>query len=108
MAMKRYTYNQLGYLATAVNGRSQASSYVYDDAGRLISKTDPDGTITYSYDANGNLLTITEGAGTGYNGGYNGTFILRLQRLQRDVHIATVTTGLQRDVHIVTHQNLRT
>ncbi len=61
---KQYTYNQLGYLATAVNGRRQTSSYVYDAAGKLSSRTDPDGTITYSYDANRNILTITEGADT--------------------------------------------
>ncbi|OQW94862.1 MAG: hypothetical protein BWK79_04515 [Beggiatoa sp. IS2] len=31
----------------------------YDATGRLSSWTDPDGTVSYVYDNNGNVLTVT-------------------------------------------------
>ncbi len=61
---QQYACNQLGYLSSITNGRNQSSAYVYDDAGRLISKTDSGGTIAYTYDANGNVLTVSDTSGT--------------------------------------------
>jgi len=45
---QQYAYNLLGYLSGTTNGRNRTRSCQYDDAGRVISKTDPDGTISYS------------------------------------------------------------
>ena len=44
---------------------SAATQYIYDDAGRVVLATESDGSsIQYSYDAVGNLTTITRtGAG---------------------------------------------
>lgn len=60
----QYTYNQLGVLGSLINGRGQTRSLQYDDAGRPISQSDPDGTINCTYDGNGNLLTVTDASGT--------------------------------------------
>jgi RHS repeat-associated protein len=47
-----YTYNAFGELITETNNAGEQTSYdVYDELGRLIKKTTPDGTVTYAYDA---------------------------------------------------------
>jgi len=61
---RQYAYNTLGYLASDTNGRNQTGSRLYDDAGRIISRTDPDGTVSYTYDNNANILTVTDAGGT--------------------------------------------
>jgi len=60
----QYTYNQLGVLGSLINGRGQTRSLQYEDAGRPISQSDPDGTINCTYDSNGNLLTVNDASGT--------------------------------------------
>ena len=46
--------------ATAITQGSQSISYVYDDLNRVSSYTDENGnTITYGYDANGNITRLT-------------------------------------------------
>jgi len=51
-------------IAPAVNGVSPTTSYTYDANGNLLTSTDPEGAVTrYSYDANGNLLSVEDGAG---------------------------------------------
>lgn len=60
----RYSYNAKNLLAEVENGRIQLTTYQYDDAGRLIGFTDPDGAVAYTLDANGNILSTTEGTRT--------------------------------------------
>lgn len=58
-----YAYDALGNL-TAVTQGSQTRSFVYDSLKRLQSATNPEsGTVSYSYDNNGNLLTKTDARG---------------------------------------------
>ncbi|WP_426270378.1 LysM peptidoglycan-binding domain-containing protein [Dyella kyungheensis] len=64
----QYQYNASGELtaviAPAINGSSPTSTYTYDANGNLLTSTDPDANVTsYSYDANGNLLSVEDGAG---------------------------------------------
>ncbi len=43
-------------------------SYVYDNDGRVVSTTYPDGTVViYHYDSNGNLIETETAAGSRYN-----------------------------------------
>ena len=55
-----YTYNEIGQVATKENAKGQLTDYQYDKAARLVSFTDELGTVSYTYDGNGNVLTVTE------------------------------------------------
>lgn len=44
-----YSYNAFNELISQTNGRNQTQSYQYDNLGRIISKTLPEGTINYEY-----------------------------------------------------------
>lgn len=59
-----YSYDLLGNLLTVsqVAGTvTQTRTFVYDDASRLTSATNPEsGTISYEYDPNGNLTSKTD------------------------------------------------
>jgi YD repeat-containing protein len=52
-----YTYDLLDSLTTVTQG-SQTRTYIYDSVKRLTSATNPEsGTVNYTYDNNGNVLT---------------------------------------------------
>lgn len=55
-------YNDLGQVESVQEASGQTTTFVYDDAGRVESQTDPVGTITTTFDNNGNPLTVTEGS----------------------------------------------
>jgi RHS repeat-associated protein len=55
-----YTYDVLNNL-TLVSQGSQTRTFAYDSLKRLTSATNPEsGTVSYTYDNNGNLLTRTD------------------------------------------------
>ncbi|MDR3443766.1 putative Ig domain-containing protein [Dyella sp.] len=63
-----YTYNAAGQLAQvaapAVNGSSPTTQYSYDANGNVLQVTDANGGITsYTYDANGNRLSAEDSTG---------------------------------------------
>ena len=58
-----YTYNARGLLAQETNARSQNKQYSYDALGRITEIRDAIGTIRYTYDENGNILTVSEKQG---------------------------------------------
>jgi RHS repeat-associated protein len=56
------TYNQLDQLTQTTRG-SDTFAYTYDPAGRIASRTYPDGTATsYAYTDDGNLTSATTGS----------------------------------------------
>jgi len=65
-----YAYDNAGQLASVTDSLGQETSYSYDDLGRVtkITPHDPDGnpntndepTKEYTYDAVGNLLSVTD------------------------------------------------
>jgi RHS repeat-associated protein len=56
------TYNSRGLPATSKNPANQTTTFGYDAAGRVTSRVDPVGSISYTYDHHGNPLTITQGS----------------------------------------------
>ncbi|MBQ8923604.1 MAG: RHS repeat protein, partial [Lachnospiraceae bacterium] len=55
-----YEYNSDNLLSKYTNGRGQETTYEYDKIGRITSATDELGTISYTYDGCGNVLTVSE------------------------------------------------
>jgi YD repeat-containing protein len=71
-----YSYNAAGDLtqvaAPKINGTTPTTTYSYDANGNLLSTTNADGaTTTYGYDASGNLLSVEDGAGNTVSYTYN-------------------------------------
>ena len=62
----RYNYNASDLLTQLTNARGQSRQFTYDVASRLTGFTDTDGTVSFSYDKNGNVLTVSGKTGTIY------------------------------------------
>jgi RHS repeat-associated protein len=58
------THDGKGLPATFINGRNQSTTYTYNAAGRLTQLVDPAGSVSFTYDVNGNRLTASDGVGT--------------------------------------------
>lgn len=67
-----FTYTDAGQRASMADA-SGVTSYLYDARDRLVSKQTPQGTLTYTYDAAGNLLTVrsSNSEGTSLNYAYD-------------------------------------
>ncbi|MCE7980699.1 MAG: tandem-95 repeat protein [Caldilinea sp. CFX5] len=68
------------------------TTYTYDQRDRLLSKVTPWGTLTYSYDAAGNLLAIRSSNANGVNVTYSYDELNRLSALDDQNLTAGVTT----------------
>jgi RHS repeat-associated protein len=56
-AQVSFTYSAAGQ-RLSMNDASGANTYAYDQRDRLLQKATPQGTLTYTYDAGGNLASI--------------------------------------------------
>ena len=59
-----FAYNDKNLLNESINGRGQSSTIIYNNDSSIYSIKDEVGTILYSYDENGNVLTISENGKT--------------------------------------------
>ncbi|MEU9171897.1 RHS repeat-associated core domain-containing protein [Streptomyces sp. NPDC048420] len=59
-----YTYDGLGRVETATDGRGIKSVYVYDPRDRVKTVSSTNSTVTYDYDGDGNLKVRTDASGT--------------------------------------------
>ena len=62
-ASKSYTYNELNIRETLTNARGQKRKFFYDAKGRITGYTSPEDAVSYTYDANGNVLTVVDSHG---------------------------------------------
>ena len=60
----RYTYNALNLQESITNARNQTRTYTYDLLGRVTGYTSVEGSASYTYGNNGNVLTATDQNGT--------------------------------------------
>jgi RHS repeat-associated protein len=62
--LTEFTYDENGNLLTISDSRGQVTSHMYDEMGRLETRTDPlNRTETYVYDSSGNLTQFTDRKG---------------------------------------------
>jgi RHS repeat-associated protein len=67
-----YSYDVLGNLLTVTQG-TQTRAFVYNSLSRLTSASNPEsGTVSYDYDANGNLTARTDARGVQTTYKYDG------------------------------------
>ena len=59
-----YTYDALGRVETATDGRGIKTVYVYDTRDRVKTVSSTNSTVTYSYDGDGNVRSRTDVSGT--------------------------------------------
>ncbi len=58
------TYDISGNVLTSTDFAGKLTTYTYDEFDRLASKTTEDGTVTYSYTADGKLSSFKDSTGT--------------------------------------------
>ncbi|MEU0657310.1 RHS repeat-associated core domain-containing protein [Streptomyces albogriseolus] len=59
-----YTYDALGRVETAKDGRGITTVYVYDTRDRVTKVSSTNSTVTFSYDGDGNVKSRTDASGT--------------------------------------------
>lgn len=62
-----FRYNNRNLLDSRTDARGRITTFQYDSAGRLVSYANPDGTVSCTYDQNGNIRTVTDSTGTAEN-----------------------------------------
>jgi RHS repeat-associated protein len=73
-----FTYTPTGQRATMVDG-SGTTTYTYNNRDRLTSKSTPQGTLSYTYDAVGNVLSLLSSNANGASVNYSYDAVNRLQ-----------------------------
>ncbi|MCU7890159.1 MAG: RHS repeat protein [Candidatus Thiodiazotropha sp. (ex Ustalcina ferruginea)] len=57
--MTHFTYDNEGRLSTVTGHFSDTLTYHYDDEGYLVTITTPDGNLNYAYDESGSRGSLT-------------------------------------------------
>ena len=60
----KYQYNERNLRWKITNARGQIRQIFYDSMGRITGFTSPEGAVSYTYDANSNVLTVNDSHGT--------------------------------------------
>ncbi len=79
-----FTYSPAGQRLT-MNDASGMTSYGYDNRNRLVSKATPEGTLAYTYDPVGHVLSVASSNPNGTRVGYNYDGLGRLSAVN-DTH----------------------
>ena len=59
-----YGYNELNVKEQVTNARGQKRKYFYDVTGKITGYVGTEDSVSYTYDKNGNVLTVTDRNGT--------------------------------------------
>ena len=59
-----YGYNELNVKEQLTNARGQVRKYFHDAMGRIVGYVGAEDSVSYTYDQNGNVLTVTDKNGT--------------------------------------------
>lgn len=86
-----FTYMLTGRRAS-MSDSSGITTYQYDSRDRLLEKATPEGTLTYAYDANGNVVSINSSNSNGTSVAYNWDQLNRLSAVH-GVYSGTTTYG---------------
>ncbi len=73
-----FTYTPTGQRASMTDASGTTNYTVYDNRDRLKTKVTPEGTLNYTYDAHGNLLTIVSSNANGASMTYTYDVLNRL------------------------------
>jgi RHS repeat-associated protein len=101
-----FTYDAWARPATAIDGRGNTTTYTYDAVGRLAGTSFSDGTptVSFTHNANGQVLTRVDGSGT-TTYGYD-----QMGRLTSRVSTAgggTITYGYDKASNLVSTRDTR-
>jgi RHS repeat-associated protein len=99
-----FTYNALGQRATMADA-SGTTNYAYDNRNRLTSKATPEGTLTYTYDAAGDVKTIQSSNAGGANLAYAYDALNRLSTATDPVGATAYTYDNVGNLQTVTYPN---
>ena len=83
---RTYAYDAMGRLAAVTDAENHTSTTHYDARSQVTEKINPRSETThYTYDANGNVLTVTDGAGRTLTDGAGRTLTYAYDALNRKV-----------------------
>jgi len=92
-----FTYTATGQRLTMADA-SGKNTYAYDTRDRLVSKVTPQGILTYSYDATGNLKSLRSSNPSGVTVNYTYDELNRLSNVV-DNNLSTGTTAYTYDLN---------
>ncbi len=91
MGSWQYTYTPFGELETQTDAKSQVTTMAYDVLGRMVSRTEPEGTSTWTYGGNtapqGSIGKLLQESGNGLTKDYS------YDNLGRPVSTTTTIAG---------------
>ena len=99
-----FTYTATGKRKTMTDA-SGTTTYNYDNMDRLTSKVTPEGTLSYSYDAAGNLASIASSNANGASMSYSYDNLNRLQSVTDRLGTTTYSYDGASNVGTMTYPN---
>lgn len=104
-----FTYTPTGKRASMTDGTG-TTSYTYDTLDRLVTKATPEGTLTYSYDAAGNVASMASSNANGASASYSYDALNRLSsvvdnRLPSGTNTTTYTYDNANNLVTATYPN---
>ena len=88
-----YQYDLANRRTTITDSQSGVITETFDDLGRLLSETNPQGSVSYTYDAGGRVATKTVAGQTPFTYSYNATQLLSITQGTKSVQFTYDSAG---------------